>query len=79
MPCMRIFIGQLVNCLLLMFTETSNSELTKFGHLLELHVCDNVGDHLIGNVYARFEWETEAQTAVDALNTRWYAGSWTLL
>ncbi|GLB37473.1 putative zinc finger C-x8-C-x5-C-x3-H type (and similar) [Lyophyllum shimeji] len=22
-------------------------ELAKFGHLLELHVCDNVGDHLI--------------------------------
>ncbi|EIW82915.1 RNA-binding domain-containing protein [Coniophora puteana RWD-64-598 SS2] len=49
-------------------------ELAKFGHLLELHVCDNVGDHLIGNVYARFEWETEAQAAVDNLNDRWYAG-----
>ncbi|KAF9033291.1 RNA-binding domain-containing protein [Hymenopellis radicata] len=49
-------------------------ELSKFGHLLELHVCDNVGDHLIGNVYARFEWETEAQAAVDNLNDRWYAG-----
>ena len=49
-------------------------ELSKFGHLLELHVCDNVGDHLIGNVYARYEWETEAQAAVDNLNDRWYAG-----
>lgn len=67
-------------------------ELSKFGHLLELHVspfppfhgrltkfthpqvCDNVGDHLIGNVYARYEWETEAQVAVDNLNDRWYAG-----
>ncbi|KAF8590885.1 RNA-binding domain-containing protein [Ramaria rubella] len=49
-------------------------ELSKFGHLLELHVCDNVGDHLIGNVYARYEWETEAQGAVDNLNNRWYAG-----
>ncbi|KAG9221074.1 hypothetical protein CCMSSC00406_0005487 [Pleurotus cornucopiae] len=46
-------------------------ELAKFGHLLELHVCDNVGDHLIGNVYARYEWETEAQAAVDNLNDRW--------
>lgn len=70
-------------------------ELSKFGHLLELHVsviapfqgflyyssltcskvCDNVGDHLIGNVYARYEWETEAQAAVDNLNDRWYAGA----
>ena len=39
-------------------------------------VCDNVGDHLIGNVYARYEWETEAQTAVDSLNDRWYAGAY---
>ena len=41
-------------------------------------VCDNVGDHLIGNVYARYEWETEAQTAVDKLNDRWYAGAYFL-
>ena len=37
-------------------------------------MCDNVGDHLIGNVYARYEWETEAQAAVDNCNDRWYAG-----
>jgi len=49
-------------------------ELAKYGHLLELHVCDNVGDHLIGNVYVRYEWEAEAQAAVDDLNGRWYAG-----
>jgi len=49
-------------------------ELAKYGHLLEVHVCDNVGDHLIGNVYARYEMETEAQAAVDSLNNRWYAG-----
>jgi hypothetical protein len=46
-----------------------------------MQVCDNVGDHLIGNVYARYEWETEAQAAVDNLNNRWYAGKylWFLL
>lgn len=42
---------------------------------LLIKVCDNVGDHLIGNVYARYEWETEAQAAVDNLNDRWYAGA----
>lgn len=41
-------------------------------------MCDNVGDHLIGNVYARYEWETEAQVAVDGLNDRWYAGGYFL-
>ncbi|TIB87880.1 hypothetical protein E3Q19_03499 [Wallemia mellicola] len=57
-----------------MFFEDLFMELCKFGNLLEMHVCDNVGDHLIGNVYARYEWETEAQAAVDKLNERWYAG-----
>ena len=28
---------------------------------------------LIGNVYARFKYEDSAQTACDALNSRWYA------
>jgi splicing factor U2AF subunit len=42
--------------------------------LIQNQVCDNVGDHLIGNVYARYEWETEAQAAVDNCNERWYAG-----
>ncbi len=35
-------------------------------------MCDNVGDHLIGNVYARYRYEADAQRAVDALNDRWY-------
>lgn len=28
-------------------------------------------------MYARYEWETEAQAAVDNLNDRWYAGTYT--
>ncbi|GAA94678.1 uncharacterized protein L969DRAFT_623136 [Mixia osmundae IAM 14324] len=56
------------------FFEDVYCELVKFGHLLEMHVCDNVGDHLIGNVYARYDFEDEAQTAIDTLNTRWFAG-----
>lgn len=36
-------------------------------------MCDNVGDHLIGNVYARYKYEEDAQRAIDALNSRWYA------
>lgn len=49
-------------------------ELGKVGDLVEMHVCDNVGDHLIGNVYARYETEDDAQRAVDALNSRWFNG-----
>jgi len=38
-----------------------------------MHVCDNEGDHLIGNLYARFKYEEDAQKAIEALNSRWYA------
>ncbi|SPO28299.1 related to splicing factor U2AF 35 kd subunit [Ustilago trichophora] len=56
------------------FYEDMFCELSKYGELVEMHVCDNVGDHLIGNVYARYRTEADAQFAVDALNDRWYDG-----
>ncbi|SNX85860.1 related to splicing factor U2AF 35 kd subunit [Melanopsichium pennsylvanicum] len=54
------------------FYQDMFCELSKYGDLIEMHVCDNVGDHLIGNVYARYRTESDAQFAVDALNDRWY-------
>ena len=56
------------------FYEDMFSELAKYGELVDMHVCDNVGDHLIGNVYARYRYEADAQLAVDGLNDRWYDG-----
>lgn len=61
------------------FFEDFFVELAKIGTVVEMHVCDNVGEHLIGNVYARYEWEEEAQRAVDALNDRWYNGTCNLI
>ena len=55
------------------FYEDFLCELAQFGEVEEMHVCDNVGDHLIGNVYARFKFEEDAQRAIDNLNSRWYA------
>ncbi len=49
-------------------------EYAKYGEVETVVVCDNVGDHLIGNVYARFKYEEDAQKAIDDLNSRWYAG-----
>ncbi|CDZ98228.1 rna-binding domain-containing protein [Phaffia rhodozyma] len=54
------------------FYEDMFMELAQFGNLLEIHICDNVGDHLVGNVYARYEWEVEAGAAVANMNDRWY-------
>jgi len=53
------------------FTELS----VNYGEIEEMYVCDNVGDHLIGNVYVRFRYEEDAQKAVDSLNNRFYAGT----
>ena len=39
-----------------------------------MHVCDNIGEHLIGNVYAQFINELDAEKAYKALNGRFYAG-----
>ncbi|MCJ1391834.1 hypothetical protein MMC18_004701 [Xylographa bjoerkii] len=55
------------------FYEDFWCEMCKYGEIEEVVVCDNNNDHLIGNVYARFKYEDSAQTACDALNSRWYA------
>lgn len=46
----------------------------KYGPIDEMNVCDNLGDHLIGNVYVKFKREEDAEKAVEALNDRWFGG-----
>ncbi len=50
------------------------SSLQTFGRIEDMLVCDNMADHLIGNVYIKFSDEEEAAAALTALNGRWYAG-----
>jgi len=47
----------------------------KYGEVEEMNVCDNLGDHLVGNVYIKFREEEDATKAVTDLNNRWYNGS----
>ena len=49
-------------------------ELEKFGKIEELNVCANLGDHMIGNVYVKYDEEEQAEKALNALNGRFYAG-----
>ncbi len=56
------------------FFEDFYCEACRFGELEEVVVCDNNNDHLMGNVYARFKYEEDAQKAVEDLNGRWYDG-----
>ena len=39
-----------------------------------MNVCDNLGDHLVGNVYVKFRYEEDAEKAVNQVNNRWYNG-----
>ncbi|CAH8643479.1 unnamed protein product [Heterobilharzia americana] len=46
----------------------------KYGEIEEMNVCDNLGDHLVGNVYIKFRREEDAEKAVQDLNERWFGG-----
>lgn len=46
----------------------------KYGEIEELNVCDNLGDHLVGNVYIKFRREEDAERAAKDLNDRWFGG-----
>lgn len=46
----------------------------KYGEVEEMNVCDNLGDHLVGNVYVKFRREEDAERAVNELNNRWLVG-----
>jgi splicing factor U2AF subunit len=49
-------------------------EVSKFGEVEDMIVCDNLADHLVGNVYVKFSDEEGAQAALQALSGRFYAG-----
>lgn len=56
------------------FLEEVVEELSKYGKLLDVQVLENLGDHMIGNVYAKYEDEEDAEKALKVLDGRYYAG-----
>ncbi|KAM7259798.1 hypothetical protein ACFE04_008769 [Oxalis oulophora] len=56
------------------FYEDIFEELSKFGEIESLNICDNISDHMIGNVYAQFKEEDQAAAALQALQGRYYSG-----
>uniref|UniRef100_A0A183CMW7 C3H1-type domain-containing protein n=1 Tax=Globodera pallida TaxID=36090 RepID=A0A183CMW7_GLOPA len=40
----------------------------------ELNVCENIGEHMIGNVYVKFVYEEDAEKTVQGLEDRWFNG-----
>jgi len=56
------------------FYEDVFGELEKYGQIEELNVCDNLAEHLIGNVYAKYKLEEDATKSVKSLTGRFYSG-----
>jgi len=56
------------------FYEDVFHELARFGEIMDMGVCDNIGDHLIGSVYVKFAKEDQAEKALKAMAGRFYAG-----
>lgn len=56
------------------FYEDLFEELSKYGEIESLNICDNLADHMVGNVYVQFREEEHAAEAVRNLSGRFYAG-----
>jgi len=56
------------------FYEDIYDELISYGEIDELNVCDNICDHMIGNVYVKYHTEDGAEKALKALTGRFYGG-----
>ncbi|KAK9755493.1 hypothetical protein RND81_01G029400 [Saponaria officinalis] len=56
------------------FYEDLFEELSKYGEIESLNICDNLADHMVGNVYVQFREEEHAGEAVRNLTGRFYAG-----
>ncbi|UJR37896.1 hypothetical protein I4U23_030585 [Adineta vaga] len=54
------------------YEEVYNEVEEKYGEIEAMTVCDNLGEHLVGNIYIKFRYEKDAARAVDDLNTRWF-------
>lgn len=58
-----------------LFYEQFFIELSlEYGKIEEMVICDNIGEHLMGNLYVRFLDEETASKANESLNNRWWNG-----
>ncbi|GAB4833483.1 hypothetical protein Ancab_031726 [Ancistrocladus abbreviatus] len=56
------------------FYEDLFEELGKYGEIESLNICDNLADHMVGNVYVQYREEEHAANALQNLSGRYYAG-----
>ncbi|XP_010690014.2 splicing factor U2af small subunit B [Beta vulgaris subsp. vulgaris] len=56
------------------FYEDLFEELCKYGEIESLNICDNLADHMVGNVYVQYREEEQAADALRNLTGRFYSG-----
>ncbi|CAH1452486.1 unnamed protein product [Lactuca virosa] len=56
------------------FYDDLFEELNKYGEIESLNVCNNLADHMVGNVYVQFREEEYTAKALKNLTGRYYAG-----
>jgi splicing factor U2AF subunit len=56
------------------FYEDVYAELSKFGKVEQMHVCDNLGEHIVGHIYCKYSDEEEALDCVKAMENRHFGG-----
>jgi splicing factor U2AF subunit len=56
------------------FFEEVLEEFMNHGAIEEMHVVENLGDHMSGNVYIKYKFEEDAEKCLKAMNGRFYAG-----
>ncbi|KAK7244973.1 hypothetical protein RIF29_39802 [Crotalaria pallida] len=56
------------------FYQDLFEELSKYGQIQSLNICDNLADHMVGNVYVQFKEEDHAASALMNLTGRFYSG-----
>lgn len=55
--------------------EVPKSLNFQYGEIDEINVCENIGEHMVGNVYVKFMREEDADKALEDLNNnRWSVG-----
>jgi splicing factor U2AF subunit len=57
------------------FFEDVFQELSKFGEIEDLIVCENLCEHLLGHVFVKFYDEEDAKKCVEGMRGRFYAGT----
>jgi len=56
------------------FYEEIAEEFLKYGDVETVNVLENLGDHMFGNVYVKFNEEEMAEKCLKAMSGRYYAG-----